>query len=217
MKQILKLVILVAISIGLLSGCASNSGQSKTTTQSNVTSETAQTEQKSEEATTDTSAEKTETANMNQFSTQTLDGKEFTQTDFSNYDLTMVNLWTTWCPYCINEMPELQKVYESLPANVNMISICCDADEEADLAKQILTENGCKFQTLISNDSLESSLLLYIEGFPTTVFVDKEGNVVGEMQVGAPAQEETKIADAYLKLIQDRLNQLSTTDSEGNS
>jgi len=202
LKQLLKLVLLAALCAALLCGCGSKDSQSSgTTSAANTSAESS-----------DSSAE---TANLTAFSAETLDGETFSQADFSDYSLTMVNLWTTWCGYCIQEMPALQEVYESLPDGVNMISICCDADEEAELAKQILSENGCAFQTLIINDTLELSLLQYIQGFPTTVFVDSSGTIVGQMQVGAPSAQENKIADAYLSLIEDRLNQLPVASETG--
>ena len=33
-----------------------------------------------------------------------------TQDIFADYDLTMVNVWATWCGYCVEEMPELAKL-----------------------------------------------------------------------------------------------------------
>ena len=41
------------------------------------------------------------------FTAQTLDGTEVTQDIFKETDLTMVNIWGTFCGPCIREMPEL--------------------------------------------------------------------------------------------------------------
>jgi len=141
--------------------------------------------------------------NMNDFSAKTLDGQTFTQEDFKNYDLTMVNIWNTVCGSCIKEMPELEKVYEGLPKNVNMISICTDGDESNELAKNIMKVKGDKFKALISDSKLRKSLTDSIDAFPTTVFVDKEGNIVGT-QVGVPDANNTvegynTLIDKYLK------------------
>ena len=143
--------------------------------------------------------------NMNDFSAKTLDGKTFSQEDLERYDLTMVNIWSTGCSACIAEMPELQDLYEKLPKNMNMISICGDAGTETELAKSILTKKGCKFTTLIPDEKLQESLLDYVDAFPTTIFVDSKGNIVGESQIGAPSPNKEEIADAYLKLIKERL------------
>ena len=135
---------------------------------------------------------------MKDFSAKTLDGETFTQEDFKKYDLTMVNIWTTWCVVCVEEMPELEKVYEGLPKNVNMISICSDGDESNELAKNIMKVKGNKFKALIPDSKLRKSLTDSIYAFPTTVFVDKEGNIVGT-QVGVP--DADNIVESYNTLI----------------
>lgn len=140
--------------------------------------------------------------NMNSFSTKTLNGDAFTQENLAEYDLTMVNVWTTWCGPCINEMPDLQKLYEMLPDNVNMITICADANEESELAKQIMEESGCTFQTLYPNEQLEQSLLKEVTGYPTTVFFDRNGNIVGDSVIGVPGKNP---AEKYLQMIEERL------------
>ena len=119
----------------------------------------------------------------------------------------MVNIWTTWCGYCIDEMQELQEVYDNLPERVNMVTICVDGDSEASTAEDILEENGCNFQVLVPDEKLNGSLLNQISAYPTTAFVDSEGNLVGDLQVGV-AQGGDTTADAYLGLIDDRLARL---------
>lgn len=148
-----------------------------------------------------------DTAVMADFSATTLTGDAFTQDNLKDYELTMVNIWTTWCGYCIEEMPELQVVYDNLPEQVNMITICGDGDSEAGTAEDILEENGCEFPVLIADDKLNDSLMSQISAYPTTVFVDSNGNLVGEPQVGVP-QGGDSTADAYLGLIDDRLELL---------
>ncbi|AOT72439.1 TlpA family protein disulfide reductase [Geosporobacter ferrireducens] len=143
--------------------------------------------------------------NMNDFSAATLDGSIFTNDDLAKYDLTMVNIWTTWCTYCIEEMPDLQKLYsDMLPDNVNLITICGDAKEEPELSRKIMERIECTFKTLVPDEKLQKSLLNEVQAFPTTIFVDSEGNIVGDPQMGAPSADG-KVADAYLKLINERL------------
>lgn len=146
-----------------------------------------------------------EKSNMKDFNAKTLDGGTFTQEDLVKYDITMVNIWTTWCRGCIEEMSELQDLYEKLPENMNMISICCNGDTEGELAGEILNKNGCKFSTLIPDEKLQESLIKYIDAYPTTVFVDSEGNIIGDKITGAPAQNKEDVAEAYLDLMNARL------------
>lgn len=150
------------------------------------------------------SSKKSNPVSIGDFSADTLSGGTFNQEDLAKYNLTMVNIWTTWCPYCIEEMPDLEKLYNNLPANVNMVSLCVDGKEELELAKNIIKQQSCSFTTLIPDEKLKESLLGDISGYPTTVFIDSQGNLVGKPQVGAPTSGKG-IADGYLALIKERL------------
>lgn len=138
---------------------------------------------------------------LESFSAEDMDGNAVTEEIFSEYDLTMVNLWTTWCVYCIEEMPALQELYAQLPENVNMITVCGDAETEHELAQQILSDSGAQFTTIAANDELQSELLAYVTGFPTTVFVDSTGKAVGEPLMGMPRDT----VSGYMQEIEARL------------
>ena len=59
------------------------------------------------------------------FATTTIDGRIVTESIFSDYDLTVVHVWGTFCGPCIEEMGEYAVLYEELPENVNLIGIQC--------------------------------------------------------------------------------------------
>lgn len=146
------------------------------------------------------------TIGMTDFTTTTMDGATFTNEDLADYKLTMVNVWSTTCPYCIDEMPGLELLHNSLPEGVNLIGICLDGDFNAEVAKQIMDESGVTFPVLLNSDSLTQSLTGYVSSLPTTVFVDSKGNLVGQGIAGVPALgSDQDVADAYLKLIDERL------------
>jgi len=125
--------------------------------------------------------------------------REVTQDIFAPYDLPMVNVWATWCGYCVQEMPELARLKDMLPENVNLISICDDAATEGELAAQILQPTGAtNFPTLAASPEMYSQLLGEVYAFPTTYFVDSKGVAVG-MISGVPSMENA--AEAYLEII----------------
>lgn len=142
--------------------------------------------------------------NLNKFTAKDVNGKTVTEDIFADYDLTMVNIWTTWCGFCVEEMPELSELYNKLPEKVNLITIGVDASDDLELAKEILDSANAKFTTLVGNEELNKSLINNVTAYPTTIFVDNKGNIVGEPQLGAPA-EEGKIVEGYKALIEERL------------
>lgn len=100
-----------------------------------------------------------------------------TQDILKDYDITMVNIWTTWCGYCRKEMPDIQKAYENFPENANIIAFCMDAAEETDIANAIVDKSGVKFTVIAPDENLSDKISPYITGFPTTILVDSNGKL----------------------------------------
>ena len=131
-----------------------------------------------------------------------------TQEVFAPYDITMVNIWATWCGYCVDEMPALAQLKDALPENVNMISICDDAADEPELVTQILETTGAtNFATLVPTEEMYTQLLGMVYSFPTTYFMDSEGNAVGYIS-GVPSLEDP--VGAYMEIIDKALALLET-------
>lgn len=138
-------------------------------------------------------------AGLTSFTAEDMEGNTVTQELFADYDITMINVWATWCGFCIEEMPYLNELYESLPENVNLITIAADADKEEELVADILKESGATFTTLKGSPEL-SPLLSQVTGFPTTFFVDSKGNLAGQTINGIPARGDD-IPEAYMNAI----------------
>lgn len=122
------------------------------------------------------------------FNTVDLNGNTVTEDIFKNKDFTILNIWGTYCSPCINEMPELGTWNKELPDNVQLIGIVIDVDAESkynkETADEIVNTTGADYTHLLYNESL-SSLLENVMAIPTTMFIDKEGNVLGDAIVGA--------------------------------
>lgn len=146
----------------------------------------------------DLSSDPVDDTHFGEFTADTMDGGVITDEIFNDYDLTMVNIWATWCSPCVKEMPYLQELYTQLPENVNLVTICSDATLDPDLADEILKDSNAEFQTIIANDEVSSVVLSRIQAFPTSVFVDKNGTVLHAVE-GAPNSDD--IAGVYLQII----------------
>lgn len=133
--------------------------------------------------------------------------EDLSHDNFFYYDLTMVNVWATWCPPCVAEMPDLQKLYEMLPENMNLITICADADTEYDLAKAILDDAGSTFDTAIVNGEINDVVLSKIAAFPTSIFVDGEGVVIY-------ALEGATTAENYFALMEEIVETLAISSED---
>lgn len=92
----------------------------------------------------------------------------------------IINFWATWCGPCKMEMPHFQKAFDEYSDIIEfmMINPTDGAnDTEASVAK-FLTDTGYTFPVYYDKDSVATSVY-GITGFPTTFFVDKDGNLLG--------------------------------------
>lgn len=145
------------------------------------------------------------------FTATTLTGEEISDDVFGDYDVTMVNIWATWCSPCVREMPDLQELYSILPENANLITICSDGSTQEELANAILDDAEAEFLTAIANDEIDQNILSRITSFPTSVFVDKNGLVVHAIS-GAPNADN--IAEIYLAIMEEVLDFVTGEDYE---
>lgn len=140
------------------------------------------------------------------FSAQTAFGEVIDSSVFSGYDLTMINIWGTLCKPCIEEMPDLQKLYEDMAAEgVNIIGFVANYQEDrVEKAQEILTAKGITYSNVVFDDETSGAITAQISGFPTTIFVDSQGNVIGEQISGARGYEE------YRDIIYERLEECAS-------
>ena len=140
------------------------------------------------------------------FTALDMEGNEVTEAIFADYDVTMVNIWATWCGYCIEEMPGFAALKDRLPENANLITICEDASYEPELTAEILDSVGANFTTIQANEEIYTKILSGVYGFPTTIFVDETGALIGQPIVGVPSMNLEEAMNAYYQAIMLRLN-----------
>ena len=125
--------------------------------------------------------------------TKDIHGKEFSSKDFANYDLTMVNVFATWCTACIQEIPDLVEVQKEMQAKgVNIVGIVTDTvddtgenQEALEKAKLIQEKTKANYSFLMPDKTNFNGRLNGIQALPETFFVDKNGQIVGETYSGS--------------------------------
>ena len=135
------------------------------------------------------------------FETMDLDGNPVKSEDiFKGHKVIMINLWATWCTPCKVELEELGRFAKQLEEkDCLLIGLCQDAgesEEKCAIAKKILEKNGCEYMNLIvDSDMLET---FNTGHFPSTFFVDSEGNFIGSPVIGARVDKYPLMIDACL-------------------
>lgn len=125
-------------------------------------------------------------SNLTSFTAKTIDGKTFTQEDLAGADVTLINFWGVYCPYCLEEMPNIATWAKTLPKNVQVITVCTDYDSDPESAVDVLKEAGITSPTLVSGTGDFDDLLYDVTFLPTTLVVDSTGKVVGNVLEGVP-------------------------------
>lgn len=143
-----------------------------------------------------------------EFDTVTVYGDKINSDIFGEKKLTMVNIWATFCSPCIDEIPEIQELFkelidENIDANIMGIVADTPSEENEIIAREIIENNNVEYLNLIPDMKLVDGLLKEVSAVPTTIFVDNNGKIVGEVIIGARSK------DSYKEEI---LNRLDTLD-----
>ena len=107
------------------------------------------------------------------FTVQDWDGNEVKFSDYVGKPI-VLNFWAHWCGPCQMEMPEFNAAYERLGGEVTFLMVHEGAAVED--GKEKVTEGGYTFPVVFDVDSSAGNLY-GITAFPTTFFIDKEGNL----------------------------------------
>lgn len=183
-----------------LGGCgqaATDGGQLKPTTDQTQTS--------------DTQDDTTQAGVLSSFSATDLDGNTVDQSMLADYDLTMVNVWATFCGPCIKEMPDLGALsQEYQDKGVQIIGLVSDVlnsdgtinEDQVQTARDIVSETGAAYTHLLPSEDLYG-VLSQIQYVPTTFFVDSTGAQVGSAVISAQSKDKwIETIDAMLAEVQ---------------
>lgn len=137
------------------------------------------------------------------FETTDINGTTYTESVFGDYDLTLVNAFTTWCSPCVNEMPELEKLYQELKdSGVGVVGMVLDtvgedgktAEDVVEKAKVLQEKTGVTYPLLIPDEGMLNGRIRNLQSFPESFFVDKDGNIVSDAIMGSKDLEGWKEA-----------------------
>jgi thiol-disulfide isomerase/thioredoxin len=85
----------------------------------------------------------------------------------------LVNLWATWCPPCIAEMPGLENLYQKTKDEVVFVMISRDRDFE--LARKFVQRKGYQFPIYYARGPLPAEFSS--NGIPATFVVAPNGRL----------------------------------------
>lgn len=138
-----------------------------------------------------------EPLNLGQFAAETLEGDTITHDFFAKEKLTMINVWATFCGPCKIEMPGLGNLDREIE-DFQVMGVVMDVlnqdgtinTEQIEAAKELQKLTNVHYPSAILNENLARLGFAQISSYPTTLFVDAEGNIVGDLVVGARDEDD---------------------------
>ena len=133
------------------------------------------------------------------FTLKDADGKTWRLSDLKG-QVVFINFWATWCPPCLQELPSMQRLYATLPADkFKMLAVL--NNDKMDAALFLAGQKGYTMPILDDSDNFAGSLYR-LTGLPETYIVDKEG-ILRQKFIG-PEQWD---APVYVDMINTYINQ----------
>lgn len=137
-----------------------------------------------------------DTIAFNNISGKDFDGNDVDENLFSKNAVTVMNFWFTGCKPCVAELSKLNELNDAIKSmGGEVVGVNTDTfDGKEDTikeAKKILESQGAKYRNFaLDANSDAGKYASEIMAFPTTILVDRKGNIVGEPMVGGIDNQE---------------------------
>ncbi len=186
MKKLTILSATLLSSALILSACSSTSDKKEETNKQTATSSTS--ENKAIQAFDFTAMDK--------------DGKTVKLSDFKGKKV-YINMWASWCGPCIREIPELEKTYQKLKDNKDIVFLSMTSPNDSEFKNQSPQDKG---KDVILNKAKELGVtypVLFdvndrfiinyaIRSFPTHIFINSDGTIGNRIAGGVTEELLTK-------------------------
>jgi peroxiredoxin len=117
-----------------------------------------------------------------------LDGKMVSLSDYKG-KVVLVNIWATWCPPCVDEMPSMEKLYQKFKGeNFEILAVSIDEPGLKAVAP-FMKKSNLTFPALIDSEGTIKAVY-GITGVPESFIIDQKGilikKIIGPVDWAAP-------------------------------
>ncbi|MEJ6791926.1 MAG: TlpA disulfide reductase family protein [Lacinutrix sp.] len=120
-----------------------------------------------------------------QWKLQDLEGNNF-QLEQVKGKVILVNIWATWCPPCIAEMPSIQELYTDYNDKIEFVLV---SNEEQKTISSFLKTKG--YNLKIYRPLSQTPKTFDVNSIPRTFLIDKKGNIIIDESGAANWNSET--------------------------
>lgn len=132
------------------------------------------------------------------FSMETTNGETVSLSDFHG-DVVFVNVWASWCPPCVAEMPTIETLYENVSNQENIRFILLSMDEERQKAVDFMEGKEFSMPYYFPVSGLPTEFRS--QYLPTTYIISKEGQIIYKKE-GIADYSSTNFAQWMIELAQ---------------
>ena len=105
-----------------------------------------------------------------------LDGKMVSLDDYKG-KVVLLNIWATWCPPCVEEMPSMEKLYQELKGeDFEILAVSID-ESGAEAVNPFMEKHKLGFPVLLDTKG-DIKTLYQATGIPESFIIDKDGIII---------------------------------------
>ena len=93
----------------------------------------------------------------------------------------LINVWATWCPPCVKELPALDRLAASLAGEATVVALSTD-DGGATVVRPFLDKLKVRHMTALYDPQAKSFQEFPLRGMPTTYLVAADGRVIASLE-----------------------------------
>lgn len=128
------------------------------------------------------------------FSLPDLNGKSISLSQFKGKKV-ILNFWATWCKYCIEEMPDFEKLNKVVGKDYNAVIVAIDVMETPELVNSFVKNNNLQLNNILLDESGATAEEYGVNGFPNTFILNEDGSVFAV--IAGMTNKETILAILY--------------------
>jgi thiol-disulfide isomerase/thioredoxin len=113
------------------------------------------------------------------FNAKTMTGEKFTN-ESTKGKVVLLEFWTTWCPYCLEEAGYVEKINHEY-GDKGLLVLTINVGEGKKTVKKFLEQHPRTTRTILTEDT-NLAAMYEATAYPIYVVVDRDGNISGEQR-----------------------------------